>query len=113
MPGTPSSELPCEAHVPVEEVGDVVDAVLEHRHAVDAPAEGEAGVLLAVVLHVAEDFRIDHAGAADLDPAGLLARAAALAAAEHAGEIDLRRRLGEREERRPQAHADLLAEEAP
>jgi hypothetical protein len=53
-------------------------AVAELRHALDAEAEGEAGVLLGVVADVREDARIDHARAAELDPAGALAQAAAV-----------------------------------
>ena len=47
----------------------------------------------------------------DLEPAGLLADAAAGAAAEHALDVDLGRRLGEGEVRRPEAHAEVALEE--
>ena len=47
-----------------------------------------------------EHVRVDHAAAAELDPAGLRAHAAAGAVAEDAADRELGRRLGEREERR-------------
>ena len=53
----------------------------------------------------AEHVGVDPAGAAHLDPAGVLAHGAALAVAEEAGDVELDRRLGEREEAR--AHADV------
>ena len=47
---------------------------------------------------------------AQLDPAGVRARAAALAEAERAGDLELGRRLGEGEVRRAQARLHALAE---
>src|SRR5690349_6547172 len=115
MTRRPSSELLQEAEVALEVVLDVGDAVLEHRHALEAHAEREAGVLLAVVADVAEDLRVDHAGAADLDPAGALADAAraARAGAEGALHVDLDARLDELEVARPEAQVQRRAEVAP
>src|SRR5581483_11075903 len=83
--------------------------------AVDAPTEREPRITLRIVPYVPEYLGVDHPRAADLDPARALAAAAgrARAAAEHAREVDLRRRLGEREERRPEPRLDPLAEEPP
>src|SRR5206468_2951871 len=75
----PSLELLQKAEVALVVVLDVVDAVPEHGHALEAHAEGEARVLLAVDADVREDLGIDDAAAADLDPASLLADAAAAA----------------------------------
>src|SRR5665647_3358281 len=100
----PLSEPPQEADVVVVEQAQVGDAVLEHRHALHTHAEGEAGDLLGVVVDEVVDRGVDHAGAHDLEPAGVLARAAALAAAEPAAHVHLDARLGEREEVR--AHTD-------
>src|SRR5665647_549429 len=105
------SELPQEADVVVVEQAQVGDAVLEHRHALDAQAEGEAAVLLGVVIDELVGCRVDHAGAHDLEPAGVLAGAAALAAAELAAHVDLDARLGEREEVRAHTDGALAAEE--
>ena len=74
-------ELLEEAQVVLVEQADVVDAVLQHRDALDAHAEREAGDLLRVVADRFEDRRMHHAAAEDLEPAGLLADAAARAAA--------------------------------
>ncbi len=104
-------ELLQEAGVVLEVEADVVGLVLEHGHALDAESEGEAGVLLAVDAAVLEHVGIDHAAAEDLDPAGVLAERAALAAADVARHVHLRRRLGEGEEGGAQADAGLLAEE--
>ena len=54
------SELPQEAHVVVEQQAQVGDAVLAHDHPLDAHAEGEAGVLPAVVADGVEDGRVHH-----------------------------------------------------
>ena len=67
--------------------------------------------LLGVVADEAVDVRVDHAGAHDLEPAGVLAGAAALAAAQLAAHVDLDARLGEREEVRPHADGAVGAEE--
>src|SRR5665648_536940 len=107
----PLSELPQEADVVVVEQAQVGDAVLEHRHALDAHAEGEAADLLGVVIDELVDCRVDHAGAHDLEPAGVLAGAAALAAAELAAHVDLDARLGEREEVRAHTDGAVAAEE--
>src|SRR5919206_2791218 len=84
-----SRELFEKAQVVFEEEADVVDAVLEHRDALDAHAEGPAGHLFGIVADVAQDLRVDHAGAENLEPARLLAYATALARAEEAQHVDL------------------------
>jgi len=69
--------------------------------------------MLGVVVDEVVERRADHAGAHDLQPAGVLARAAALAAAELAAHVDLDARLREREEVRPHADVPVAAEERP
>src|SRR5665647_2052877 len=76
----PPSELPQEADVVVVEQAQVGDAVPQHRHALHPHAEGEPADLLRVVVDEAVDSRVDHPCAHDLEPARVLARAAALAA---------------------------------
>ncbi len=66
-----------------------------------------------VELDVAEHVGVDPAGTAHLDPAGVLARGAADAAADEAGDVELDRRLGEGEVARAHAHLALGAEERP
>src|SRR5262249_18976567 len=73
--------------------------------AVDAEPPGEAGPLVRVEPDVLEDGRIDDAGAAHLEPAGVLAEDAARSAAEEARDVELDGGLREREEAR--AHADI------
>src|SRR5262249_43023031 len=65
-------ELLQEAQVVLVEQPDVLDAPFEERDALDAHAEGEAGVALRVVADGFEQRRMDHAAAEDLDPAGPL-----------------------------------------
>ena len=89
------SELGQEPRVVLVEQADVVDPVPTHAEPLDAQAEGEAGHLLGVVAHGAEDVRVDHARPAHFNPA-------VAAVPEH---VDLDARLGEREERG--AEADL------
>ena len=67
--------------------------------------------LLGVVVDEAVHVGVDHAGAHDLQPAGVLARAAAGAAAQAAVHIHLDAGLGEREEVRAHADAAVGAEE--
>src|SRR5206468_3861975 len=94
-------------------------AVLQHRHPIYPESERKSGISLAVVADLTEDLGVDHPGAADLEPAGALAHPADIARrqgplplAGGAGDVHLRRRLGEGEERRPETDAGPLAEEA-
>ena len=105
------AELPEEPEVVLPEHADVREAVAEHGDPLEPAAEREAGDLLRVVADVLEDVRVDDAGAAHLDPAGVPADAAALAAAEEARDVGLDRRLGEREVARPDADLALRAVE--
>src|SRR5919206_1853313 len=116
-----SSELLQEAQVVVVQRPHVGQAVLELGDALDAHPPREALDLLgvvAVVVDVGVDVRVDLAGAEDLDPALALAQAAAravrheaLAVAVEARDVDLDARLGEREEVRAQADVAPLAED--
>jgi len=104
-------ELFEEAHIAGVEVADVGDAVEHHRDALDTHAEGKAGDLFGVVGVVGwvyfsalcgdggEDGGVNHAAAEELDPAGVLALAAAGAAAEDAADLDVGTGFGEGEER--------------
>ena len=83
----------------------------QHRDALEAPAEGEAAVALGVVADELEQLRVDHPGAADLDPAGVAAHGAAGAVADVARDVGLDRRLGEGEVVGAELGAALLAEE--
>src|ERR1700749_817849 len=79
-------KLPQKPHISRVELADFADAVLHHGDALDAHAEGEAGDLLRIVGGLlfrgeGEDAGIDHAAAQQLDPAGVLAFAAALPSA--------------------------------
>src|SRR5689334_8448046 len=110
-----SRELAQEAQIVLEEEPDVVHAVLQHRDSLDAHAERPAGDLLGIVADVLQDLGMHHPRAEDLEPARLLADSASLAGAEEAHHVDLRRRLGERKERRTKpdlaARAEHLARE--
>ena len=95
------------AHVGVEEGAQVRHAVLQHGDAVDAHAPGEALHLLRIVAAEPDDVRVDHAAAQNLQPVVALAEADLVADAA-AADVDLHRRLGEREERRAEAHLHLV-----
>src|SRR3954463_3198077 len=105
------SELLQNAHVVLPEEAQVGEAVTEHRDALDAEAEREAGPDLWVVADVREHLRIDPAGSAHLDPARVLAHRAALSVAQKTRHVELHRRLGEREVARPHPHLALVAEQ--
>src|SRR5207248_3990256 len=101
------------------------DAVLHHGDALDAHAEGEAGDFFGVVGVVTrvdlaacfislgvdggEDSGVDHAAAEEFDPAGVFALAAAFAAAEDAGDLDVGGGFGEGEEAGQEAGFDIGA----
>src|SRR3954471_3738460 len=94
LTGTFISELLQHADVVLPEEAQVGEAVTEHRDALDAEAEGEAGPDVRVVADVGEHLRIDPAGSAHLDPAGVLAHRAALSIAQKTRHVELDRGLG-------------------
>src|SRR5689334_17816098 len=104
-PGVAGSDAEgaAEPHVAFDHVAHVGQPVAELQRAFQPHAEREAGVHRCVDAARAQDVRVDHAAAAPLDPA----RAALLLGEPH---IDLRRRLGEGEERGAQAGARRLTE---
>ena len=65
---------------------------------------------LTVSIAELEDIGVNHAAGAKLEPAGILARGAALAAAYKALDIKLKARLDEREKARTQPDGDILLE---
>src|SRR5690242_51667 len=78
------AELLQEPLVAAEEPADVVDAILQDADPLGPEAAGEAAEFGGVVAAVAQHVRVDHATAADLQPARVLADPAALAAAQEA-----------------------------
>src|SRR6185503_14154709 len=74
-PSVHSCELLQEAHVVGVELTDVVHAVAHQGQPVDAEPEGEPAPLLGVVAHGPEHVGVDHAAAAQLQPARLAAGA--------------------------------------
>ena len=93
-----------ETDVALDEVAQVGGPGTEHDGAVDAHAEGETRVGLGVDPAGPQHARVDHPAAAPLDPslgtagpAGTIGVADGIAVADEALEIDLGRRLGERE----------------
>src|SRR5690242_19952387 len=96
-----------EAQVVAGEQPDVVDAIAQHGDPLDAQPEGEAAILVGIVANIAQHARINLAGAAHLEPAAVLADAAARAAADDAVYVELGAGLREREV--AWAEADLAA----
>src|SRR3712207_116306 len=90
------SERRSETDVALGEVPHVADGGAELQGPLDAHAEREAGVLLRVDAAGDQHPWVDHPAAAPLDPAG----AVAVLGEPH---VELRRRLGEGEVRRPPA----------
>src|SRR5690606_37369430 len=93
------------------EAANIVDAVAEHRQAVDTHPKCPAAVDLRVVAGPGQHVGMHHAGAEDLDPAGAATRPAALAVAERAVDRHVDARLDEREVVATEAHAPLSAED--
>ena len=105
-----SFELLQEADVVLEIEADVVGAVFEHGHALNAESESEPAVFGAVDAAVFEDVGIHHAAAKNFHPPGVFAKVAAGSPADIAGDIHFGGRLREREVRGAQTDADFIAE---
>src|SRR5208337_1074067 len=108
-----SRELLQKPYVALEEQLNLFHLVLQDGDAIHAHAEGKAADLagvVAVLLHKIEDVRVHHAAAEQLDPATVLALAAALAAAENAAHLHVGAGLGEGKERRVKARFHRRAE---
>src|SRR5262245_45851105 len=106
-------ELPEEAHVVLDQETQVVDAESHHRDPIDAETERETRVPLGVDPHGLEHRRVHHSGAPELEPAGVLARAAAGAAADAARDVELAARLDEGEVAGTKPDLHVVAEESP
>src|SRR5215510_14844654 len=104
------AELAQEAQVVGGISTDVVGARAQHGDALQAEAEGEAAVDRRVVVDLAQHAWIHHAGAAHLEPAGVLADATADAFADHAIHVKLGAGLGEWEVARAEAYLAVGAE---
>src|SRR6266496_153502 len=83
-----TSELFQKTQIVFVEQPDVVDAVTNHRDALDAEAESPTGPDLRVIADGFKNLRMDHAAPGDLQP--FLANFAS----ERAAEIDFEARLG-------------------
>src|SRR3954468_17534348 len=95
-----------EPDVALDDVAHVADAGAELQGPLDAHAEGEARELLRVDAAGDQHPRVDHPAATPLDPA----RAVAVLGEP---DVELRRRLGEREVGGPPAGDRLGAEQLP
>src|SRR5262249_55614108 len=109
----PASELCQDAQVTLPQPADVGKVVLQLGYPLDAAAECEARPLLRVEADVLEHTRIDHAGAAHLEPARVAARAAAGPVADPARDVRLHRRFGEREIVRSETDTPVGTEDRP
>src|SRR5690348_4761570 len=97
-------ELLEEAQVVLEERAQVRNAITQHGKALDAEAEGEAGVALRVDAAILQHVRMDHAAAEHLEPT-------ALAVLGLPADIHLGRGLGEGEVAGAEAHLEIALEE--
>src|SRR5260370_11872998 len=96
-------------HIPLKEQLQIIHSILQQRDPVRAHAKGKSRNLLRVVpvvLHKFKNIGIDHAAAENLNPPGLLARAARIRpsppapSAYEARNEHLRARLGKWKKRR-------------
>ena len=90
-------ELVEEAKVVLVEKADIVEAVANHGYALQAHTESITTPNRSIVIHRAENLRIDHSCAGDFEPPGSLANPAAFSAA-NTREIVFHARFGKREE---------------
>lgn len=95
------------AHVALEQLAQIGNAVFQHCDALDSHAPREALIDFRVYAAGAQHVRMHHAAAENLHPIVAFAEAnfvfvfAAL-------NIDFQRRLGEWEERRPKPHIEVI-----
>src|SRR6476661_4666496 len=95
------------AHIAFEQLPQIRHAVFQHRDAVDAHAPGEALIDIGIDATGAQNVRMHHAAAENLQPVLALAEAD-LALVAPALDVDLERRLREREKRWPESHVDVI-----
>src|SRR4051812_44524134 len=95
------------AHVAVEQLAQISDAVLQHRDAVDTHAPGKALIDIRIDAAGAQHVRMHHAAAENFEPVLAFAETD-LTLVAPALDVDFERRLGEREERRPKSHVDVV-----
>src|SRR5437867_170084 len=104
-------ELSQKSQIVSVQQADVVNGVAEHGYALDAHAEGEAAVLFGVYPAVDQHLWVDHACPQDFQPAGVLARPAAHAAAYDTVNRQVNARLDIREVVAAEAGLALGAED--
>ena len=92
------------------EVADVLHAVTHHGKTRQSQTEGEAGVLFGVNTAVAQNVGVDHAAGAKLQPAGVLAGGAALAAADLTVDVKLKAGLDEGEKSGTESDLNVTSE---
>ena len=95
---------------PREEEPQIVDAIAQHREALDAHAEGVTREVLVVDTDMAKDLGVDHSATEDLEPAGMAADTATLATTHHALDVSLGRWLGERKVGGTETYPEFLLE---
>ena len=110
-------ELTQEAHVAFQQHSKVGYVVLQTGYAFHAHTEGKAGIHLRVDAGHAQNVRVNHAAAQNLQPASAFAHAATFAVVQVAGAaayaaayVSFSGRLGEREEMRTEASFAIGAE---
>src|SRR5690606_34804502 len=102
-----TSKLAQEPKIVLEEQADIVDAVTQHRDALDAHAEGKSRPALGVIPHVEQHLRVYRAGAQDFQPALVAAHPAAGAVAHDALNVHFRAGFGEGKIARAETHRAL------
>src|SRR5712664_3889799 len=95
------------AHVALEQLAQVGHAVFQHRDAVDAHAPGETLIDVGIDAAGAQHVGMHHAAAENLQPVLAFAETD-FALVAPALDVDLERRLGERKERWPESHVDVI-----
>ena len=93
-----------ESSVVLREHSQVAHAILEIGDSLDTHTKGVSAIYLAVDAALLEDIGIDHTATEDLNPSGVLAESATLAAADMARDVHLGTRFGEGEIARTKAN---------
>src|SRR6516162_964256 len=102
--------MPQPAQIRIIEGAHVGDPVFEHRHALDPHPKRKALIFGRIDAAILQYPRVDHAAPEDLEPIAAGADLE-LAALTRAADIDLGRRLGEREIARAKADRQVVDRE--
>ena len=107
------SKLLQKPHIIAPEITDVANVPAHHGDAFRSHAKGKSTVDFRIITAIPQNVRVNHSASQDLQPAGVLADCAALAAAQETFHIHFRGWFSKGEVGWAETGADILAEQTP